>query len=108
MKRIIKKEEREEKKVIAIPANTEHVIECEDKVAYLRKIDKKTLKAIAPILFDASEGKEPDYVTAGEIILNNLFIGGDADFLTDDELNFAGALQCVALIKFKVATLKKN
>lgn len=107
MKKITNKKE-ESKIERVIPEGTEHIIECEDKVCYLRKLDKKTLKSVFPFIFSTEEGKDPDFLSAGEMVLRNLFIGGDIEFLNDDDFVFAGALQCASLIKFKAAILKKN
>jgi hypothetical protein len=90
-----------------VPIGAEYTIEVEGKKGYLCKIDKKTFKTVFPLI-SPFDGSKPDFITAGEIILAECWIGGDMDIRTDEALSIAASIQCIALIELKNASLKKN
>ncbi len=105
-KRNIEKPEKPEVK-IQTPEGTFCTITVEDKHCFLKKPNKKTLGTVLPML-TPTDGKEPNFITIGEIVLRECFIGGDEEFLFDDDFVIAASLQAITLVTFKIATLKKN
>lgn len=80
---------------------TVHKLTVEDKVAYLRNPDRRTLSAA---MTKIAKG---DIVGGSEVILENCWLGGDEEIKNDDDL-FVGAVSKVGeLIEVKSAELEK-
>lgn len=80
---------------------TVHKLTIEDKTAYLRKPDRRTLSLA---MTKISKG---DIMGGSEAILENCWLGGDTEIKTDDDL-FMGAVGKVGeLIQVKEAELEK-
>ena len=71
-----------------------------DKVAYLKRPDRKTLGAAAVV------GKN-DPMKYNEILLNNCWLAGDEDIKTDDALFLGVSAKLGELVEIKEAELKK-
>ena len=76
------------------------VISVEDKKAYLRTPDRKTLSY-------ASTLATKDPLRFNEVILGNCWLGGDEEIKTDDSLFLAVSSKLPDLIQIKEATLEK-
>lgn len=77
------------------------------KIGFLKTPNRTTFKTVFPMInpFDTSK---PDYIGAGEIILNECFVGGDIEIKTVDEYILAASIQAMGIIQIADATLKKN
>ena len=75
-------------------------ITVEDKVCYLKKVDRKTLS------FASTVGTK-DPLKFNEIILTNCFIGGDAEMKTNDDYFLALSGKLSEIITLKEAELVK-
>lgn len=71
-----------------------------DKVAYLKRPDRKTLGAAAVV------GKS-DPMKYNEILLNNCWLAGDEEIRTDDALFLGVSAKLGELVEIKEAELKK-
>ena len=80
--------------------NDIYVLNIEDKKAYLRMPDRKTLSY-------ASTLATKDPLKFNEVVLNNCWLGGDEEIKTDDALFLAASSKLPALIQIKDATLEK-
>ena len=80
----------------------------ETKVVYLSKPKNKTISSAMAYLTPKFEGDVPDMIQAGLIILNECFVGGDRDILTDDDYSRTASMKLVTLINIGDAELKKN
>lgn len=72
----------------------------EDKTAYLKKPDRKTLSYATSVA-----SKDP--MKFNEIMLNGCWLGGDAEIKTDDSLFLSAAAKIAELIEVKEAELVK-
>lgn len=72
----------------------------EDKTAYLRKPDRKTLSY-------ASTAGQSDPLKFNEVLLKGCWLGGDEEIRTDDDLFLAASGKLGELIQVKEAELKK-
>lgn len=106
LKKINDKEEVAQVKLVA-PEGTYATIEIDGKYCFLKKPSRATYAKVIPMLTPMMGG-EVNIMRAGELVLRECFIGGDQEFLTDDDFIVAGSIQCVGLIEIKEATLKKN
>ncbi len=88
-----------------IKAKSEYSITVEDKICWLKKIDRATLE-VALGLIMATTG-QPQYIRAGEIILLNCWVNGDEEIKKDDKYLIPACLQAYELIQLKEASLKK-
>lgn len=75
-------------------------IDCDGRVGYVRKPDRKILGAAATV-----GSKDP--MKYNEILLKNVWLGGDEELLTDDAMFLGVSAQLAELIEVKEATLKK-
>lgn len=75
-------------------------IECEGKEGYVRKPDRKVLGAAAVI-----GSKDP--MKYNEVLLNNIWLGGDEELKTNDDYFLGVSAQLAELIEIKEVTLKK-
>lgn len=71
-----------------------------DKVAYLKKPNRKTLSY-------ASTVGQTDPFQFNEIIFNDCFLGGDKSILENDDDFLAASQQITELVKFKQTELEK-
>lgn len=76
------------------------LVEVEDKKAYLKAPDRKTLSAASAI-----GAKDP--IKFNETILKNCWIEGDKELLEDDKYFLAVGQQIDKLIEVKEASIKK-
>lgn len=83
---------------LKIPRNDEGT---EHAIGFVRKPTRQELAPIVPQLTTNPLG-------AMEILLNTVWLEGDEDIKTDDELFFGAISSLEPLIKFRVAELKKN
>lgn len=80
---------------------TVHKLTIDDKTAYLRKPDRRTLSlAISKI----SKG---DIIGGSEAILENCWLGGDPKIKTDDDYFMSAVSKVSDLIQIKQAELEK-
>lgn len=103
-----KKEQHEQTEIPtapAIPAGAKYLIEVEDKKAYLKAINRATLEVVLGLIMPSNG--DPQYIKAGEIILNTCWVGGDEEIRTDEEYLNAAAMQAYQLVEIKTASLKK-
>ena len=77
-----------------------YVLNIEDKKAYLRTPDRKTLSY-------ASTLATKDPLKFNEVVLTNCWLGGDEEIKTDDALFLAASSKLPDLIQIKEATLEK-
>lgn len=75
-------------------------ITAEDKVAYLKRPDRKTMSAAASV-------GETDPMRFNEILLENCWIGGDEEIKTNDRYFLMAVSQLDVLLRFGVASIKK-
>lgn len=80
---------------------TVHKLTIDDKVAYLRNPDRKTLSLAM------SRIAKNDIMGGSEAILENCWLGGDAEIKTDDDLFMAAVGKVGDLIQVKEAELEK-
>lgn len=76
------------------------MLECDGKVAYVRRPDRKVLDAAHV----TSQGGPLKY---NEFILNNIWLGGDEEFKADDALFLGVSEQLGEIIEKKSVELKK-
>ncbi len=96
-----------EKVELVAPEGTAYTIEVEDKKCFLRKPDRVVFSKVLPLMTSMT-GEQPNMIAAGEIILRECMIGGDQEFLSDDDFILPAALKCLELFEMKQASLKKN
>ena len=96
-----------EKVELVAPEGTAYTIEVEDKKCFLKKPDRGVFSKVLPMMSE-SFGGEINLVGAGEVILRETMIGGDTEFLTDDDFILPAALKCLELFEMRQASLKKN
>jgi hypothetical protein len=77
-----------------------YAIRIEDSIAYLRKPDRATIKAMASFA-------QSDPIRSSEILLENCWLGGDAEIKTDNDKFLAVSARLGELIEVKNAELKK-
>lgn len=75
-------------------------ISCEGKVGYVKKPDRKILGAAATV-----GSKDP--MRYNEVLLNNVWLGGDEELKTNDDYFLGVSAQLAELIEIKEVTLKK-
>lgn len=80
---------------------TVHKLTIDDKTGYLRKPDRRTLSLA---MTKISKG---DIIGGSEAILENCWLGGDAEIKTDDDLFMAAVGKVGDLIQVKDAELEK-
>ena len=83
-------------------------ISVDGKTAKLTKPNRHTLKIVLAKL----SAKEPDYVEAGQILLNTCWVEGDKelkDSVSDEnaELNISACMAAIGLVELKQTELKK-
>lgn len=77
-----------------------YALRVEDKTAYLKKPDRKTLSA-------ATHVGQKDPLKFNEIMLKQCWLGGDEEIKTDDELFLSACSKLPELIQIKEAELVK-
>lgn len=75
-------------------------LQIEDKVAYLKKPDRKTMSYATSVA-----SKDP--MKFNEIMLNGCWLAGDEEIKTDDSLFLSAAAKIAELIEVKEAELEK-
>ena len=93
-----------------IPAGAKYKIEVEDengeiKVGYLKKLSRTALETALGYMMPI--GGTPKIITAGEIILNACWVGGDEEIRKNEDLLVEACMQAVQLVERKEASLKK-
>lgn len=76
-----------------------------DKSCYLKKLPRPTLEAVLGLVAGRSK---PEFVRAGEIILNSCWISGDEEIKTNDDYFLAACFSAYEVIELKTATLEKR
>jgi len=94
-----------EEDVAGAPPGTKIVIRVEDKVAYLKKMDRGTMEIALGMIMGMN--KDPEYIRAGEIILLKCWNGGDDEIKTNEDYLIPAAMTAYELIQLKEAALKK-
>ncbi len=79
---------------------TIHKLVVDDKEAYLKTPDRKTLSYATSIAT-----KDP--LKFNEVLLNNCWLGGDQEIKTDDTLFLSASAKLADLIEVKEASLEK-
>lgn len=91
------------------PKGAKFEITLEDgEVMYLKNINRATLGVVLGIIMPSSG--QPDYIQAGEIILNTCAIKEAGDYekiKADDMLFVAACFQAYSVIELKTGTIKK-
>ena len=105
------KEHQKELSVLLEKAKAEHPsIEyqfvVEDKIFYLRKVDRNTMQAAMGDMVP-SRGK-PRLIDAGELIINTCWVTGDDEIRSNDDYFIPACLQACGAIEQKAAFFKKK
>jgi len=77
----------------------------DDKTCILKKPTRATIEIALGKM--GVSGGQSELIRAGEIILRNCWVDGDAEILNNDDYLIPAALQAYQLIEFKTAELKK-
>jgi hypothetical protein len=72
---------------------------------YLKKLPRVTLEAVLGMVAGKSN---PQYIRAGEIILNACWISGDEEIKTNEDNFVAACFSAYEVIDIKTATLEKR
>lgn len=98
-------EQEKEKKGRTAPANAKFKITVEDKVAYLKPINRATFE----FALNLASPPNPQLVKAGEAILKNCIIeeASDPEMIKDDQYLLPACLKAFELIDLKAAELEK-
>ena len=89
--------------------DTIFVVEVGDKFAILRKADRNTYgKAIGHMTPIPGIKNDPDPLSAGITLVTHCFVGGDPEIKSDDDYLIPAAMQAVAMIQQKRASLEKH
>lgn len=83
--------------VLKVPKNDE---ETEFAIAYLKAPDRQIISLVSTF--------KDDQIRASEALLENIFLEGDREILTDDELFFGAIPALDGLMKVRIGELKKN
>ena len=78
----------------------------EDKVYYLRKVDRHTLQRVMQHM-NPSKG-DPRLIDAGELFINTCWVCGDAEVRTNDDYFVPACLNAIAALEQKSAFFKKK
>jgi hypothetical protein len=99
----------EETAAVAYPAGAKFEVTLEDgEKMYLRPMSRQVLSIVLGLVSPSSG--QPDYIRAGEVIIENCAIkgAGDYDVIKRDEDLFVGACFTVyGLVNIKTGVLKK-
>jgi len=88
-----------------IDKTPKYEITVDDKSCKLRELDRQTLEVALGLIMN--NNSKPQYIRAGEIILNACWVEGDEEIKTNDKYLVAAAFQAFQLIEIKDAQLKK-
>lgn len=98
-----------EQGAVSYPQGAKFEIELEDgEKLYLKGINRTQLGIVLSLIMPSSG--QPDYIRAGEVILENCAIkdAGDYEAIKADEMLFVGAcFQAYQIIELKTGTIKK-
>lgn len=72
----------------------------------LSEIDRNTLEVVIGLIMPTG-GEKPQYLRAGEIILNSCWVDGDEQIRKDEQCLIAASMQAYKLFELKKTTLKK-
>lgn len=78
------------------------------KTVFLSKPSNKVIGDAMAVMTPKYQGDTVDMITAGIIILNGCFVGGDREVITDEEYSRCAALKLIELINVGSTDLKKN
>jgi hypothetical protein len=99
----------DEQAAVNYPNGAEFVITMEDgETLFLKGINRQVLGIVLGMIMPSSG--QPDYIRAGEIILENCAIknAGDYDAIKKNEMLYVGAcFQAYQLIELKSGSIKK-
>jgi|TARA_R110000764_G_C10939688_1_gene375945 hypothetical protein len=94
---------------LSLPPGAKFEITLEDgEKLYLRAINRVQLGIVLSLIMPSSG--QPDYIRAGEVILENCAIktAGDYEAIKADEMLFVGAcFQAFQIVELKTGTIKK-
>lgn len=88
-----------------VPVGAKFKLEIEEKVCYLKGITRPVMEQALGLIMPTSGA--PRLVTAGEMILNACWVGGDEEIRKDEDLFIEACLKAVELIERKESSLKK-
>lgn len=88
-----------------VPVGAKFELEIEGKKAYLKSISRPVMEQALGLIMPTSGA--PRLITAGELILNSCWVGGDEDIKKDESLMIEACLKAVELIERKESSLKK-
>ena len=88
-----------------VPAGAKFELEIEEKKCYLKGITRPVMEQALGLIMPTSGA--PRLVTAGEMILNACWVGGDEEIKKDEDLFIEACLKAVELIERKESSLKK-
>lgn len=99
----------DEQAAVSYPNGAKFEITLEDgEKMYLRNINRQQLGIVLSLIMPSNG--QPDYIRAGEVILENCAIkdAGDYEAIKADEMLFVGAcFQAYQIIELKTGTIKK-
>lgn len=72
----------------------------------LSSVSRNVLEVVIGLIMP-SGGEKPQYLKAGELILNSCWISGDEEIKNDEELLIAASMQAYKLFELKKTTLSK-
>jgi len=72
----------------------------------LSAIDRTVLEIVIGLIMP-SGGEKPQYLKAGELILNSCWCSGDEQIRTDEQLLISASMSAYKLFELKKTTLKK-
>ncbi len=88
-----------------IPNGAKYVLEIEGKKCYLKSITRPVMEQALGLIMPLTG--TPKMITAGELILNSCWVGGEEEIKTDPVLYVDACLNAVQLIERKSSSLKK-
>jgi len=92
-------------KEIIIPQGAKFELEIEGLKCYLKGISRPVMEQALGLIMPTSGA--PRLITAGELILNSCWVGGDEEIRKNDDLLMEACLKAVELIERKESSLKK-
>lgn len=72
----------------------------------LGSIDRKVLEIVIALIMP-SGGEKPQYLKAGELILNSTWISGDEYIRTDEQMLISACMSAYKLFELKKTNLRK-
>ncbi|MGV7234657.1 MAG: hypothetical protein ACQ9ET_00220 [Nitrosomonadaceae bacterium] len=76
-----------------------------EKSCRLSEINRGTLEVVLGLVMPSNG--QPQYIKAGEIILNSCWVEGDEEIKTDESLLLSACMSAYQLVDIKESSLKK-